>query len=193
MAKIVLLSGSVRRDSLNAAVLRTVRRLVHERPGPVPGGHDVAVLEAGRLPLYDGDLEQSGGTAVVEESKDLVRDADALFISTPSYNGEMPGALKNALDWLSRPSGDSPLAGLTVAVLSASPGARGALDAQPALTGVLARCGAHVVDHEPVAIGNAHELRRADGEFTEPSVVAALGGLVDATLAALPRPAVAHR
>jgi chromate reductase, NAD(P)H dehydrogenase (quinone) len=110
--------------------------------------------------------------------------ADALFISTPAYNGAAPGVLKNALDWLSRPAGAGVLAGRVVALASASPGKRGAADAQPALRDVLTRCGARVVDHEPVAVGDAERLRGADGEFHDPEVVAALESLVDAVLAA---------
>ncbi|MGV9242155.1 NADPH-dependent FMN reductase [Streptomyces sp. NPDC003710] len=187
MTKIVLIPGSVRRDSFNASVLDTVRRLLTERPDA--DRYEIATLAVGLLPLYDWDVEQAGGTPAVHAAHELVRDADALFISTPSYNGEMPGGLKNALDWLSRPAGDSPLTGKTVALTSASPGARGAVDAQAALAGVLRRCGAHVVDHAPVAVGNAGRLSATGEGFTDPDVVAALGSLLDATLAALPRPA----
>ncbi|MEU8693654.1 NAD(P)H-dependent oxidoreductase [Streptomyces sp. NPDC048665] len=191
MTKIVLVPGSIRRDSLNASVLATVRRLLAERPDG--DEYDIDTLSVGHLPFYDGDVEQAGGTDAVHAAKELVRDADALFISTPSYNGEMPGVLKNALDWLSRPGGNSPLTGKTVALASASPGARGAVDAQAALAGVLTRCGAQVVTHDPVAVGKAHQLSAANGVFTDSDVLLALTGLVDATLAALPaRPAAAH-
>ncbi|MFC8000415.1 NADPH-dependent FMN reductase [Streptomyces rochei] len=188
MTKIVLVSGSLRRDSLNTTALRTVRRLVRERPAGPDGPHEVAMLSVGLLPLYDGDVERCDGSAAVREAKELLRGADALIVSTPSYNGEMSGALKNALDWLSRPGGASPLTGRVVALLSASPGARGGVDAQPALRGVLSRCGALVVDHEPVALGRAGELPVTDGEFTDPAVVGALGGLLDAVFAAVRQP-----
>ncbi len=101
----------------------------------------------------------------------------------------MPGVLKNALDWLSRPNGESVLSGRTVALTSASPGARGAVDAQTALARVLTKCGARVVDHEPVAVGRAGQLLSPEGDFTDPGTVAALGGLIDATLAAVREPA----
>nr|WP_237536367.1 NAD(P)H-dependent oxidoreductase [Streptomyces sp. SID5785] len=179
------MSGSVRRDSHNTAVLDTVRRLVAERPADDGAPHEVVSLSVAEFPLYDWDLEQGAGSADVARAQELVAGADALIISTPAYNGEMSGALKNALDWLSRPGGASPLTGRTVALASASPGARGAIDAQPALAGVLRRCGAEVVDHEPVAIGKAGELARTADGFTDPTVVAALSGLVDATFLAL--------
>jgi chromate reductase, NAD(P)H dehydrogenase (quinone) len=187
VTKIVLISGSVRRDSLNTSVLATVRRLLSERPDA--DTYEVGILSVGLLPHFDFDVEQRDGSPEVRAAKELVRDADALFISTPAYNGQMPGVLKNALDWLSRPGGDSPLTGRTVALASASPGARGGLDAQPVLAGVLRRCGAQVVDHEPVAIGQAGQLRTGDGYFTDAETVAALTGLIDATLAQLRQPA----
>ncbi|WP_406444042.1 NAD(P)H-dependent oxidoreductase [Streptomyces sp. NBC_01613] len=183
MTKIVLISGSVRRDSLNASVLATVRRLLNERPDA--GAYEIETLSVGLLPHFDWDVEQEDGSLAVRAAKKLVGDADALFISTPSYNGEMPGVLKNALDWLSRPGGNSALTGQTVALASASPGARGAVDAQAALAGVLERCGARVVAHDPVAVRRAGQLRTAEGDFTDPEVVAALSGLIDATLTAL--------
>lgn len=183
MATIVLVSGSIRRDSHNTAVLDTVRRLVSARPDGAE--HRITALSVGLLPLYDQDLEQLDGSVAVREAKALVQQADALFISTPSYNGEMSGALKNALDWLSRPGGNSPLTGRTVALTSASPGVRGAVDALPALAGVLTRCGARLVAHEPVAIGRAGALRADTGGYTDPDVIAALNSLIDATFTAI--------
>lgn len=187
MTKIVLISGSVRRDSLNASVLATVRRLLTGRPDG--DTYEIESLSVGLLPHFDWDVEQADDSPAVRAAKQLVGDADALFISTPAYNGEMPGVLKNALDWLSRPNGESALTGRTVALTSASPGARGAVDAQTALARVLTRCGARVVDHEPVAVGRAAQLRTPEGDFTDPDIVASLTGLIDATLAAVREPA----
>jgi chromate reductase len=180
VAKIVLVSGSARRESVNCAVLATVEGILAD----LPGAHEAAWLDITALPHYDWLLEQADASAGVRAAKELVSGADALFFSTPSYNGEMPGALKNALDWLSRPGGASPLKDKPAAVASASPGARGAVDAQPGLTGVLTRCGARVVEHGPVAVGGAGSLPREDGRYTDPEVVAQLTGLTRALLAA---------
>ncbi|MFZ3471321.1 NADPH-dependent FMN reductase [Streptomyces sp. 4.24] len=179
MAKIVLVSGSTRRDSVNTAVLATVRHILEG----LPGAHEAVSLSVAELPFYESSLEQADGSAAVRGAKELVAGADALFISTPSYNGEMPGALKNALDWLSRPGGQSPLSGKVTAVTSASPGARGGLDAQPGLVGVLRRCGAQLVEHEPVAVGGTGALAAEDGRFTDPELVARLESLTLAVLA----------
>ncbi|MFF1556301.1 NADPH-dependent FMN reductase [Streptomyces sp. NPDC058279] len=183
MAKIVLVSGSTRRDSLNTAVLTTVRHILAE----LPGDHEAVTLSVAGLPFYEAGLEHADGSPEVRAAKEQVAGADALFISTPSYNGEMPGALKNALDWLSRPGGRSPLTGKVTAVTSASPGARGGIDAQPGLVGVLGRCGARVVEHEPVALGGARPPAGADGRYTDPDIVGRLESLTRAVLTELSR------
>ncbi|MFI7382774.1 NADPH-dependent FMN reductase [Streptomyces sp. NPDC049813] len=182
MADVVLISGSLRKDSLNTTALRTVARLLREPEDTLGSVHTATLLPVGLLPLYDGDVELADSSDAVRDAKALVGAADVLIISTPAYNGEMSGALKNALDWLSRPAGGGALAGKHVAVLSASPGARGGLDAQAALVGVLRRCGAEVLGCAPVAFGAAHDIASADGEFTDPGVVAELAALVDAVL-----------
>ncbi|MER5806824.1 NADPH-dependent FMN reductase [Streptomyces sp. NPDC002033] len=180
MVKIVLLSGSTRRDSVNTAVLETVRHIL----AGLPGEHEAVALSVAELPFYEAELERTDGSAAVRAAKELVAGADALFISTPAYNGEMPGALKNALDWLSRGIGaPSPLTGKVTAVASASPGARGGLDAQAGLAGVLERCGARVVRHEPVAVGGAGALATEDGRYTDPELVERLASLTGALLA----------
>ncbi|MFJ5290466.1 MULTISPECIES: NADPH-dependent FMN reductase [unclassified Streptomyces] len=188
--KIVLVSGSTRRESANTALLATVGRLITERAGAV----DIRRLAVGELPHYERELELSGASEPVLAAHEMVASADALVISTPAYNGEMPGALKNALDWLSRPqggAGQDALRGRLTAVLSASPGARGAAGAQVTLKAVLGRCGARVVEHPQVAVGDAPALRGADGLVADPDVVAALAGLTDALLAAVgPRESV---
>jgi chromate reductase len=144
---------------------------------------EVATLSLRDLPFYDGDLELSGGTESVRAARQLVADADAVLISTPSYNGAPSGVLKNALDWLSRPYDDSALADKIVATMSASPGGRGGLESQVLLRDLLNRCGCTVVEHEPLAIGDAVNLCAATGEITDPGVLAAIEALVEATVA----------
>ncbi|AZM92596.1 MULTISPECIES: NADPH-dependent FMN reductase [Streptomyces] len=179
--KIVLISGSTRGDSVNTAVLATVRHILDG----LPGEHESVLLPVGELPHYEAELERTDGSPAVRAAKELVTGADALFISTPAYNDQMPGVLKNALDWLSRAQGEhpSPLTGKVAAVTSASPGARGGVDAQPGLTGLLTRCGVRVVEHEPVAIGSAGSLATEDGRYTDAGVVARLESLTRALTA----------
>ncbi|MEU1818489.1 NADPH-dependent FMN reductase [Streptomyces roseifaciens] len=181
MTKVVLISGSLRAASVNSAALRAVRRII----GRTRPAASVVSLPIGRLPFYNGDMEGTGATPAVAAARALVAGADALVIGTPCYNGAVPGVLKNALDWLSRPDGASPLTGRVAAVLSASPGGRGGIDAQPALFDLLDSCEAITVEHPPVAIRWAHQRLDATGEMTDGEAVRALCELVDATFEAV--------
>jgi chromate reductase len=112
-----------------------------------------------------------------------VRDTDAVFFATPEYNSSIPGALKNAIDWLSRRSlAESALRGKPVAVVGASAGAFGAVWAQADLRKVLAASGARVIDGE-VALGRAIDRFDADGRLNDPSLENELRELVDDLLA----------
>ncbi|MFD5077754.1 NADPH-dependent FMN reductase [Streptomyces sp. NPDC058371] len=187
MTRIVLMSGSLRRDSVNSTAVATIRRLLARRD---PGVH-TPVLDLRALPYYDQDLDVADGPAPVAEARRVLGSADALVISTPSYNGGAPGVLKNALDWLSRPWGDSALTGLPTALLSASPGPRGAADAQPGLRVNLECSGAVLIGHPPLALGDVEALPRTDQGFADPSVVGLLEELTDAVWAAR-RASVTH-
>ena len=147
--KILGVSGSSRAESYNTAVLREAARLA-------PAGAELVLWEGiGDLPIYDQDLE-----ADVPESVRRLREdwssADAILFATPEYNGSVPGGLKNAVDWASRPTGDAALLNQTVAVVGASRGQFGALWAQQDLRRILGIAGARVVG-EPVPVSRAHE------------------------------------
>jgi chromate reductase, NAD(P)H dehydrogenase (quinone) len=174
------MSGSLRRNSVNSTAVATIRRLLARRDPQV----QIPMLDLRALPYYDQDLDVADGPAAVAGARRLLASADALVISTPSYNGGAPGVLKNALDWLSRPWGRSALTGLPTAVLSASPGPRGAADAQPGLRVNLERSGAVLIDHPPLALGEAEALPRTGQGFTDPTVVGLLEELTGALWAA---------
>ena len=114
-----------------------------------------------------------------------VAGADAILFATPEYNASVPGQLKNAIDWLSRPRATSVLRNKPVAVVGASTGAFGAVWAQAELRKVLATAGARVVDAE-VAVGHAHERFDADGELLDEDLREQLQEVVDTLLAELP-------
>ncbi len=175
------MSGSLRRHSVNSAALATIRGILDRRDGEF----HTSEIRVADLPHYDEDLDVGPGPAAVSAARELLIAADAAIISTPSYNGAMTGVLKNALDWLSRPWKSSSLSGKPVALLTASPGRYGGADAQPDTRRVLERCGAVLIDHARVAIGDAEFLAGRDGTITEPTVVAELEGLVEATVAAV--------
>jgi len=148
--RVLGISGSLRRGSTNSALLRAAA----ER---LPGGAELVELERlGEVPPYDEDVEDEGTPAVVDELRAAVRAADAILIATPEYNSSIPGQLKNALDWVSRPAGKSALNGKPVAVVGASSGMFGAVWAQAELRKVLAAMGGRVVEAE-LPVGHAKD------------------------------------
>jgi len=147
--RILGVSGSSRAESYNTALLREAARLA-------PAGTELVLWEGiGDLPIYDQDLE-----ADVPESVRRLREdwssADAILFATPEYNGSVPGGLKNAVDWASRPKGNAALLNHTVAVVGASQGQFGALWAQQDLRRILGIAGARVVG-DVVSVSRAHE------------------------------------
>ncbi|HEY2073507.1 MAG TPA: NAD(P)H-dependent oxidoreductase [Gaiellaceae bacterium] len=147
--KILAVSGSLRTDSYNTQLLREAARLA-------PAGAEVELWDGiGDLPIYDQDLEDD-----VPESVRRLRQewssADAILFATPEYNGSVPGGLKNAVDWASRPKGDAPLLNKTVSVIGASQGQFGALWAQQDLRRILGIAGARVIG-EGLPVSRVHE------------------------------------
>jgi chromate reductase len=155
--RILAVSGSLRADSYNTNLLRAAVEAAPE--GVEVELFDPAVLR--ELPLYDQDLD----TGIVPVSVARLRQrwgaADAILFATPEYNGSVPGGLKNAVDWASRPRFDAALTNKTVAVIGASTGQFGAMWAQGDLRRILGLAGARVVGDE-LPITHAHE--RFDGE-----------------------------
>ena len=144
MTEILGVSGSLRANSCNTALLRAATDLAapDQRVTRWPG------LET--IPPFNEDHEDAPGPAVAA-MRTAVERCDAVLIATPEYNTTVPGQLKNALDWLSRPTGNGPLAGKAVAVIGASQSAYGARWSQQAVRHVLEACGAVLVG-EPLCI-----------------------------------------
>jgi chromate reductase len=140
--RVLGISGSLRRDSLNSALLRVAA----ER---LPAGVELVEFEGLReIPPYDADLELERVPDAVRELREAMREADAVLIATPEYNHSIPGVLKNALDWASRPAGQSALNGKPAAVIGASTGMFGAVWAQAETRKVLGALGGRVVEAE---------------------------------------------
>jgi chromate reductase len=119
MALVLGISGSLRADSYNTQLLHTARELL-------PEGVELELYDAIHLlPAYDQDIEDSGAPGPVQDLRARIGVAGALLIATPEYNGSLPGLLKNAIDWASRPRGDASLANKPVAVIGATTGAFG--------------------------------------------------------------------
>ncbi|MBJ7455066.1 MAG: NAD(P)H-dependent oxidoreductase [Thermoleophilia bacterium] len=144
------ISGSLRGDSHNTRLLRAAAR---ELPGEV----EFRLFDGLRdVPPYDEDDDRDPAPAAVQRLREAIAQADAVLFATPEYNSSIPGQLKNALDWASRPRDTSPLRFLPVAVIGASTGAFGAVWAQAELRKVLGASGARVVQGD-LALGHAHE------------------------------------
>jgi len=164
--KILAVSGSLRRASHNTALLRAAGEVA-------PEGVDLVLWEGlGELPLYDQDLDAGDVPAEVARLREDWGRADAILFATPEYNGSIPGGLKNAIDWASRPKGAAALTNKTVAVVGASTGQFGALWAQNDLRRILGIAGARVVGeavpvaHAAVGFGEqAHGQLRAQLEL----------------------------
>ena len=181
--KILAISGSLREASNNTALLRTLAE-------EAPEGVEIEVWNGLReIPPYDGDHDLEPGPPAVEEFRALVRDADAVIFATPEYNSSIPGALKNALDWASRPLATNAFRNKPVAVIGSSAGAFGAVWAAAELRKVLAAMGARVTEVE-LAVGHAGEKFDENGELIDGDV---RQGLHDAlrTLLADAQPALA--
>lgn len=158
------LSGSLRRDSYNTALLRHTGALFEAE------GAELEIYHGMRdIPPYDEDYDTEDVPEAVSRVRKAVRDADAVFFVTPEYNSSIPGALKNALDWVSRPVATSPLRFKPVAVIGASSGMFGAVWAQAELRKVLAAIGARVAEGE-VAVGHAGERFDENGRLNEPNL-----------------------
>jgi chromate reductase len=174
---ILAISGSLRSGSHNTRLLEATRQLL-------PAGAELEIFSRlAEIPPYSEDEEDVMPPAVAA-LKAAIAGADAILIATPEYNGSIPGQLKNALDWASRPPGDSPLRGKPAAVIGASTGLFGAVWAQAELRKVLAATGARVVEGE-VAVGHAQQKFDADGRLADENLVEQLREVVDALVAAI--------
>jgi chromate reductase, NAD(P)H dehydrogenase (quinone) len=181
--RILGISGSLRRGSYNTQLLRAAGELL-------PPGVELELWDGLKsVPPYDADDDGPGAPASVAELRQALAEADAVLFATPEYNSSVPGQLKNAVDWASRPLATNGLRNKPVAVVGASTGAFGAVWAQAELRKVLAAVGARVVGAE-LAVPHAHEqLER--GDRLDDALRARLAEVVGALLAEVPQAAVA--
>ncbi|UGS38674.1 NADPH-dependent FMN reductase [Capillimicrobium parvum] len=174
--RILAISGSLRRDSHNTALLRAAAQLL-------PPEVELVLYEGLRdIPPYDDD-EHHAQPASVQRLKQAIAEADAVLVSTPEYNHSIPGQLKNALDWVSRPLISSPLRNKPAAVVGASTGMFGAVWAQAEARKVLQAIGARVLDRElpvPSADDQFHPDGRLSDEETERGLAATIEELTAA-------------
>jgi len=181
--RILAISGSLRRGSYNTSLLRAAEELL----SPL----DMLELWDGlrEVPPYDQDGDAEPAPQAVAALRAAVASADAVLIATPEYNSSIPGSLKNALDWASRPIASNVFRNKPVAVIGASAGVFGAVWAQAELRKVLGAMGARVAEVE-VAVGRAQEKFDEDGRLIDEEVRKELRDVLE-TLTAETRPALA--
>ena len=170
--RILAVSGSLRDASHNTRLLREASELL----GPDAEFELYDALKA--VPPYDEDDDVDDGPAGAAHSRAALADADAVLFATPEYNSSVPGQLKNALDWASRPLATNPLRNKPVGVMGASNGAFGAVWAQAELRKVLAAMGARVVGSE-VPVGRAQARLDESGRLLDPDLEERVRELLD--------------
>jgi chromate reductase, NAD(P)H dehydrogenase (quinone) len=176
--RVLTISGSLRRDSLNTRLLRQAEAIAP------PGVQFDHFDRLGEIPLFNED-EEHPAPAAVADLRARVGSADAVLIATPEYNSSIPGGLKNAIDWLSRPDGATPcLIGKPVAIAGASTGPFGTVRAQLALRQVLHKVNATVLGQPEMLLFHAHQQFDENGALPPGSpasklLTQILDGLID--------------
>jgi chromate reductase len=159
--RILGIPGSLRKASFNRAALRAARELL-------PPDASLEIFDLEGIPPFSEDDEGSLPPRVAG-LKARIREADAILIATPEYNYSVPGVLKNAIDWASRPYGDSAWEGKPVAIMGASVGATGTARAQYHLRQTFVFLNMHPLNRPEVMISNAAQRFDADGRLVDPT------------------------
>lgn len=175
MATIIGLCGSLRRASFNLMLLRAAVAMA-------PAGTAIEIAPIHEIPLYDGDLEAERGIPpAVQALKERIAAADGLLIATPEYNNSIPGVLKNAIDWLSRPAADIPkvFRGKAAALIGATPGPGGTSLSQAAWLPVLRTLGMRPWFEGRVLISGAGKVFDSGGSVVDPATRERLRAFVE--------------
>lgn len=173
--KILGIAGSLRKASYNRALINTAQQLA-------PPGTTVEAFDILGIPPFSEDDEKNV-PARVTEFKKAIRAADAILFATPEYNYSMPGVLKNAIDWASRPYGDSAWMGKTAAIIGASVGRMGSARAQYHLRQVCVYLDVNVINQPEVMVANAPEMFDEQGNLTHESSRKSIRALLEALVA----------
>ena len=165
MTKIVGISGSLRRRSYNAGLLRAAQQIM-------PDDADLTIVSITGVPLYDADVEAQGIPVAVTAIKDAIAAADAVLLATPEYNNGIPGVFKNAIDWCSRPPEDAPkvFRDRPFGIIGTSPGNFGTILAQDAWLPVLRTLGAQLWTGGRLMIPAASKAFDEEGNLTDDGV-----------------------
>ena len=163
-------AGSLRQKSYNRMALRVAVELA-------PAGMTIETFDIAPIEPYNEDVKQRGFPPPVQEFREKIRAADALLIVTPEYNHSIPGVLKNAIDWASRPP-EQPFNGKPIAIMGASPGKLGTVRAQAHLRACFVFLNAPVMTQPEVLIGNAAQMFDDQGRLTDQATREFIGKLL---------------
>jgi len=158
--RVLAFSGSLRAGSYNAALLRAAQELA-------PPGLAMTIYDSIELPMFNEDVEARGDPYQVADFKAAIRAADVLLIATPEYNYGIPGVLKNAIDWASRPAGRAPLNGKLAAIIGASVGIVGSARAQLQLRQAFTFTNTLAMLQPEVLVSRAHEKFDSEGRLSD--------------------------
>ena len=171
--RVLGIAGSLRKASFNRALLRAAQELA-------PKEMEITVFDLAPIPPYDEDVEKEGDPGPVAALKDAIRAADALLFVSPEYNYGIPGVLKNAIDWASRPPGKSPLNGKPAAIMGASQGTGGTMRMQLALRQTFVFTETYAMLKPEVYVARAQEKFDAEGRLTDEKTREFVGTLLAA-------------
>jgi chromate reductase, NAD(P)H dehydrogenase (quinone) len=171
--RVLGVAGSLRLGSLNRALLRAAVKLA-------PSGMTIDTFDLNDVPLYNGDVEAAGDPPGVAAFKDAIRAADAVLFVTPEYNHGVPGVMKNAVDWASRPARDAALNGKPVGIIGASPGQTGTARGQSQLRQAFEFTNSFCMPQPEILVFRALEKFDASGELTDEKTASYLGKYLEA-------------
>jgi chromate reductase len=158
--RVLGIAGSLRAASFNRALLRAAQELA-------PDGMEIRAFDIAPIPPYNGDVEAKGDPEPVTALKAAIREADALLFVTPEYNHGVPGVLKNAIDWATRPPDKTPLKGKPAAIMGATPGQGGTIRAQGQLRQAFVFTQTCALLQPEVLVTKAHERFDKEGRLTD--------------------------
>jgi chromate reductase len=170
--RVAAIAGSLRQASYNRGLVRAATEVA-------PDSLLLEVIDLGAIPLYNQDIADAGEPEAVIAFKRAIANADALLVATPEYNHGVPGVLKNAIDWASRPRIASPLRDKAVAVMGATTGRGSTARAQAQLRDAFVFTGACVMPQPELLIGQAGSHFDRDGNLTDPELRASLRDLLE--------------
>src|SRR5688572_1770438 len=171
--RVLGIAGSLRKASFNRALLRAAQELA-------PKEMEITTFDLAPIPSYNEDVEKQGDPPPVAALKEAIRAADALLVVSPEYNFGIPGVLKNAIDWASRPPGKSPLNGKPAAIMGASQGTGGTIRMQMALRQTFLFTETYVLLKPEVLVARAQDKFDAEGRLTDEKTREFVGKLLAA-------------